>query len=178
MSLDPPLYICQLGLKKAHSHNLNHSWTSSFSKSHWLPPIHLRLRSIKKKKKSITLKWVPKWRTEEVSAMAVTFSRIPSTPNSSFRRNWVFHSPSSSRTPLVCVLKTASSDGGRVTSSHDSYAPSLLRKPVVISHKEEEEGNGSESESESDQWVNWEDRILEETVPLVGFVRTIIHSGK
>lgn len=28
------------------------------------------------------------------------------------------------------------------------------------------------------EWVDWEDQILEETVPLVGFVRTILHSGK
>ncbi|PON39794.1 Protein DCL [Parasponia andersonii] len=110
--------------------------------------------------------------------MAATVSRSPSAPNSGFRRNWVLHSRSSYRVPLVCVLKTASLDGGRVTGSHDSYAPSLLRKPVVISqqnyHKEEEERDGSES----DQFADWEDRILEETVPLVGFVRTIIHSGK
>jgi hypothetical protein len=27
-------------------------------------------------------------------------------------------------------------------------------------------------------WVDWEDLILEDTVPLVGFVRMILHSGK
>lgn len=111
--------------------------------------------------------------------MAATVSKSPLGPNSGFRRNWVLHSPSSYRSTLVCVLKTTSSESeGRVTGSHDSYAPSLLRKPVVISQtnyeKEEEERDGSES----DRWEDWEDRILEETVPLVGFVRTIIHSGK
>lgn len=43
-----------------------------------------------------------------------------------------------------------------------------------------------ESEFEDDEamerveesWVDWEDRILEDTVPLVGFVRMILHSGK
>ncbi|EPS63154.1 hypothetical protein M569_11634, partial [Genlisea aurea] len=29
-----------------------------------------------------------------------------------------------------------------------------------------------------DTWIDWEDRILEETVPLVGFVRMILHSGR
>ncbi|XP_062221902.1 protein DCL homolog, chloroplastic-like [Phragmites australis] len=28
------------------------------------------------------------------------------------------------------------------------------------------------------EWVDWEDLILEDTVPLVGFVRMILHSGK
>ncbi|XP_062102028.1 protein DCL homolog, chloroplastic-like [Humulus lupulus] len=121
--------------------------------------------------------------------MAATGTSTPSSaPNSGFRRNWVIHSSSSYKPPLVCVLKTASSDDGRVTRSHDSYAPSLLRKPVVIPlpkyYKEEEQPKHQELEeeekdgSESDQWVDWEDRILEETVPLVGFVRTIIHSGE
>lgn len=30
----------------------------------------------------------------------------------------------------------------------------------------------------SGEWVDWEDQILEDTVPLVGFVRMILHSGK
>ncbi|KAF4380799.1 hypothetical protein CsatB_024334 [Cannabis sativa] len=120
--------------------------------------------------------------------MAATGSRTTPPPNSGFTRNWVTHSSSSYKPPFVCVLKTASSDEARVTRGHDSYAPSLLRKPVVIPHpkfyKEEEqheEDKEKEKEkdgSDSDQWVDWEDRILEETVPLVGFVRTIIHSGK
>ena len=29
-----------------------------------------------------------------------------------------------------------------------------------------------------ESWVDWEDQILEDTVPLVGFVRMILHSGK
>lgn len=28
------------------------------------------------------------------------------------------------------------------------------------------------------EWLDWEDQILEDTVPLVGFVRMILHSGK
>jgi hypothetical protein len=28
------------------------------------------------------------------------------------------------------------------------------------------------------EWIDWEDLILEDTVPLVGFVRMILHSGK
>ena len=53
------------------------------------------------------------------------------------------------------------------------------------SHVEEEEeeapeevgvrGRGKAPERE---WVDWEDLILEDTVPLVGFVRMILHSGK
>ncbi|KAL5549806.1 hypothetical protein UlMin_005037 [Ulmus minor] len=59
----------------------------------------------------------------------------------------------------------ASSEGDRETDSADSYAPSLLWKPP-------------EEEEEARRWVNWEDQILEETIPLVGFVRMVLHSGK
>ncbi|KAH7520175.1 protein DCL homolog, chloroplastic [Ziziphus jujuba] len=87
------------------------------------------------------------------------------------------------RTRRVCALKT---EGGRVSSSQHAYAPGLLKKPVVVvsqppDRKEEEEDQVEEEErdgSECNQWVDWEDKILEDTVPLVGFVRTILHSGK
>lgn len=93
------------------------------------------------------------------------------------------------RNRRVCALKTASSEGGRVTGSQHAYAPSLLKKPVVVSQphdrdedekedEEEEEEEEDDAEAERDKWVDWEDKILEETVPLVGFVRTILHSGK
>ncbi|KAI3439723.1 uncharacterized protein J3R85_004575 [Psidium guajava] len=36
----------------------------------------------------------------------------------------------------------------------------------------------SEEEEEEEEWVDWEDKILEDTVPLVGFVRMILHSGR
>uniref|UniRef100_A0A0E0CRX0 Protein DCL, chloroplastic n=1 Tax=Oryza meridionalis TaxID=40149 RepID=A0A0E0CRX0_9ORYZ len=81
----------------------------------------------------------------------------------------------------------------------------ILRRPAVVTtaaaeEEEEEEGEGEgESEAESSpgggsgedetpeegrrkgperEWVDWEDLILEDTVPLVGFVRMILHSGK
>ncbi|KAF9606367.1 hypothetical protein IFM89_023777 [Coptis chinensis] len=44
-----------------------------------------------------------------------------------------------------------------------------------------EENNESESEEKREDekdWVDWEDQILEDTVPLVGFVRMLLHSGK
>ncbi|KAJ6675829.1 hypothetical protein OIU85_011930 [Salix viminalis] len=57
----------------------------------------------------------------------------------------------------------------------------LLRKPAVPSEKDlagiSEEVEDSEEEKE-EGFVDWEDRILEDTVPLVGFVRMILHSGK
>ncbi|XVF36283.1 hypothetical protein REPUB_Repub19eG0044800 [Reevesia pubescens] len=66
--------------------------------------------------------------------------------------------------------------------SHESYDADLLRKPSIVPEKdrggilEEEEGN--EGKRNRDEGIDWEDRILEDTVPLVGFVRMIIHSGK
>jgi hypothetical protein len=61
-----------------------------------------------------------------------------------------------------------------------------LRKPIApsekdlfgISEEEEEDSEGKRDEEEEEGFVDWEDRILEDTVPLVGFVRMILHSDK
>jgi hypothetical protein len=61
-----------------------------------------------------------------------------------------------------------------------------LRKPIApsekdlfgISEEEEEDSEGERDEEEEEGFVDWEDRILEDTVPLVGFVRMILHSDK
>ncbi|KAL1546958.1 protein DCL, chloroplastic-like [Salvia divinorum] len=52
----------------------------------------------------------------------------------------------------------------------------LLRKPVAPEYSDDDgsENNGGDG----DTWVDWEDQILEDTVPLVGFLRMILHSGK
>ena len=42
----------------------------------------------------------------------------------------------------------------------------------------EEEGVQGRRKATEREWVDWEDLILEDTVPLVGFVRMILHSGK
>lgn len=71
----------------------------------------------------------------------------------------------------------------------DGYGSDLLRKPIVsqdknlggISEEEEESEEKRDYEDgggDEEKWVDWEDRILEDTVPLVGFVRMILHSGK
>lgn len=87
-----------------------------------------------------------------------------------------------------CALKTKS-EGGRVRSQ-DAYSSDLLRKPIVSPmDKDEEHENGaaagrtedelsSNKNRDEEEWVDWEDQILEDTVPLVGFVRMILHSGK
>ncbi|KAK4352095.1 hypothetical protein RND71_027613 [Anisodus tanguticus] len=60
----------------------------------------------------------------------------------------------------------------------------LLRKPVISTELEteelvkEEEDDVVKKSGDGDGWVDWEDQILEDTVPLVGFVRMILHSGK
>uniref|UniRef100_A0A804NXH3 Uncharacterized protein n=1 Tax=Zea mays TaxID=4577 RepID=A0A804NXH3_MAIZE len=41
----------------------------------------------------------------------------------------------------------------------------------------EEEGVRGRRKAPEREWVDWEDLILEDTVPLVGFVRMILHSG-
>jgi hypothetical protein len=60
----------------------------------------------------------------------------------------------------------------------------ILRRPLVgppsLEEREEEEEGVRETgwwEEKSEEWV-WEDAIFEDTVPLVGLVRMILHSGK
>ncbi|PON94198.1 Protein DCL [Trema orientale] len=89
---------------------------------------------------------------------------------------------------------TSSSSSSRIGSSPEVFGPGLLRKPVVsprrdiagISEEDEDENEierkrvyeDEDEEDDEDRWVDWEDKILEDTVPLVGFVRMLIHSGK
>lgn len=73
------------------------------------------------------------------------------------------------------------SDGGKI-GSQEAYGADFLRKPSTVPKKDSdgilEEEEGSEGKRNRGEWTAWEDRILEDTVPLVGFVRMIIHSGK
>ncbi|XWS14702.1 hypothetical protein CRYUN_Cryun35bG0031900 [Craigia yunnanensis] len=78
------------------------------------------------------------------------------------------------------ALRTGA-DGGRI-GSQDSHGAGLLRKPSILPAKDSggisEEEEGSEGKRNRGERIDWEDRILEDTVPLVGFVRMILHSGK
>lgn len=79
-----------------------------------------------------------------------------------------------------CAL-TTDPDGGR-TASQESSGADLLRKPSIVPDEESggisEEEDGSKEKGNKGEWIDWEDRILQDTVPLVGFVRMILHSGK
>lgn len=63
------------------------------------------------------------------------------------------------------------------TSNQDSYGFDLLRKPVSKEPWRDFDDD-EEEESKEEELVDWEDKILEDTVPLVGLVRMILHSGK
>ncbi|KAL2457435.1 hypothetical protein Fot_56249 [Forsythia ovata] len=95
-----------------------------------------------------------------------------------------------SQLSIRCAIKTGS-NGGVVRNGQDSqsYASDMLRKPVVSpafdggdgdgeSAKEDSDYESEKKSGDGDTWVDWEDQILEDTVPLVGFVRMILHSGK
>lgn len=91
-----------------------------------------------------------------------------------------FRIPAPSR---LCALKTGSDGRSGRLERHEAYDQDLLRKPVVspgkgsadiVEERQESQQNGNYE----DEWVDWEDKIFEDTVPLVGFVRTILHSGK
>ncbi|KAL9225638.1 hypothetical protein vseg_001539 [Gypsophila vaccaria] len=68
----------------------------------------------------------------------------------------------------------------------ESYGPDLLRKPSIAPPPPAESLDGPQvgvlgkpdDGRGEDRWLDWEDQILEDTVPLVGFVRMILHSGK
>ncbi|XP_059279331.1 protein DCL, chloroplastic [Lycium ferocissimum] len=96
-------------------------------------------------------------------------------PNPNRISHQLLVSPSSLSFSRLChcaALKTGSESGG----IHSDNAE-LLRKPVTSSVGEEEEDDEVAKKS-GEGWVDWEDQILEDTVPLVGFVRMILHSGK
>ncbi|KAL7127469.1 hypothetical protein ABFS83_14G255200 [Erythranthe nasuta] len=115
-----------------------------------------------------------------------SFHRKPISKNlilSPFSLSFPFH-----KAPL-CAVKTGSDDGGAAArNSQTPYAADLLRKPLASSptpieqeeHVKEysEDNEGEKKGGDGDTWVDWEDQILEDTVPLVGFVRMILHSGK
>ncbi|XP_061343209.1 protein DCL homolog, chloroplastic [Gastrolobium bilobum] len=76
--------------------------------------------------------------------------------------------------PRLSALKATVSDGDN-----------LLRKPllphrngILDGYDYEEEDEDEEDNTEEERWIDWEDQILEDTVPLVGFVRMILHSGQ
>ncbi|KAF8779911.1 hypothetical protein HU200_002180 [Digitaria exilis] len=62
----------------------------------------------------------------------------------------------------------------------EADAGSSLDVPVMEEEAQarEEEGIQGRRKVPEREWVDWEDLILEDTVPLVGFVRMILHSGK
>ncbi|KAK9284985.1 hypothetical protein L1049_024167 [Liquidambar formosana] len=104
----------------------------------------------------------------------------------------IYSSPSTLHFPSYTpsrfrALKTASNGGG--VRSYDGHGPDLLRKPHVSPPDDDKEDEDDDDDAEGEreyekregvesQWVDWEDQILEDTVPLVGFVRMILHSQK
>lgn len=94
---------------------------------------------------------------------------------------------------LCCAVRTGS-NGGKL-ESEESYDYGLLQKPITpppdgvndelakgfhreIERGEEDEEGGGNRPEVGKKWVDWEDQILEDTVPLVGLVRMVLHSGR
>lgn len=84
-----------------------------------------------------------------------------------------------------CAAVKTGSEGGGIRSDNAE----LLRKPMISTElettseseelvKEESDDEVGKKDGDGEGWVDWEDQILEDTVPLVGFVRMILHSGK
>uniref|UniRef100_A0A0D9VLF5 Protein DCL, chloroplastic n=1 Tax=Leersia perrieri TaxID=77586 RepID=A0A0D9VLF5_9ORYZ len=112
------------------------------------------------------------------------------------------HTLLSSAVPLPRVRGCGVAVRARGQSAATPDPAAILRRPAVAAtaaaEEEEEEEAVEEREGEAEsslsegeaapeerrrkgperEWVDWEDLILEDTVPLVGFVRMILHSGK
>lgn len=86
-----------------------------------------------------------------------------------------------------CGAVRTSSEGRRST---EPYGADLLRKPVISPAVDEDEDDDDDEDEDDDDkenqsngredvetWVDWEEQILRDTVPLVNFVRMILHSG-
>lgn len=97
----------------------------------------------------------------------------------------LFSSPVILSFPFHLRLRVSAlrSDGDKI-GSQESFGSNLLRKPIISPSGRDLDGNSekeedSEGENEDEEgWIDWEDKILEDTVPLVGFVRMILHSGR
>ncbi|KAL5189716.1 Protein DCL, chloroplastic [Glycine soja] len=70
--------------------------------------------------------------------------------------------------PLLSALKASSSGGDDLRGK--PLLSQGIGKGILEEHAFEDD--------DDDKWVDWEDQILEDTVPLVGFVRMILHSGQ
>lgn len=86
-------------------------------------------------------------------------------------------------TSLHLRVSALKSDGDNI-GSQESFGSNLLRKPVISPSRKDLGGNSEEDEvgqeeiEAEEEMIDWEDKILQDTVPLVGFVRMILHSGK
>ena len=108
----------------------------------------------------------------------------------------IFPFPSSAiPIPPICVSLRATGTEGGLVGSPGAPDPSLLRRPLISTPLGEDEEMPLKSDEDAgedrslregqrrgrrrkDEWLDWEDQILKDTVPLVGFVRMILHSGK
>lgn len=116
----------------------------------------------------------------------------PSNSTSLFSSPVILSFPFYRRTSFLHLRVSALRSDGDKIGNQESQGFSLLRKPVILPASRDSGGNsekdeGGEGKNEDDQeeeeeqeeeWIDWEDKILEDTVPLVGFVRMILHSGK
>ncbi|XP_062220398.1 protein DCL, chloroplastic-like [Phragmites australis] len=64
------------------------------------------------------------------------------------------------------------------TSTEERESDTESSFDVPGEDKAPDEGGQGRRKAPEREWVDWEDLILEDTVPLVGFVRMILHSGK
>ena len=139
---------------------------------------------------------------KKMQALPTSVMAISSLPSSSagrftpFRRSpfsiFLHFSASEARALKLGAVKGA--QAGRIRSSQEPESQEPLRRPLVSPSSEDEEDDlirksRSEDVSEGEDlrggsrrrrqdWMDWEDQILQDTVPLVSFVRMILHSGK
>ncbi|KAJ1397386.1 hypothetical protein SESBI_31819 [Sesbania bispinosa] len=115
------------------------------------------------------------------SSLSKTPPHVHSLPNpsSSFRSSpsilsFRFYWNASLLHPPLSSLKVSASDGDNsFRKPLTSQGKGILEERGYAYDDEDDEDN-----TEDEKWIDWEDQILEDTVPLVGFVRMVLHSGQ
>ncbi|CAA0819623.1 Protein of unknown function (DUF3223 [Striga hermonthica] len=110
------------------------------------------------------------------SISAVNSPNIPSFHRKPMSKNLILRRfVSSFRSCRARTLVMTNADGGGPISNGGA---DMLGEPVASAPGNNEDLDDEMKGGDCDTWADWEDRILQETAPVVGFVRMILHSGK
>lgn len=88
-----------------------------------------------------------------------------------------FHGTTALSLQVRATAQRTGSEGG-IIGSQDSFGAELLRRPSILERKEFSKVSEEEEVEVPESGIDWEKQILQETAPLVNFVRMILHSDR